>query len=89
MSKKAPKADPKLTVAPQPEAKPVETLPTTLSELVASATRVVLPQPVRFLRSHPNYAYWPGDTANLAAEHVAFLTQGGFAELVTNTPTAQ
>jgi hypothetical protein len=39
-------------------------------------------QPIKFLRSHPGYAYWPGDTADLTAEHVTLLVDGGFAELV-------
>jgi outer membrane biosynthesis protein TonB len=36
---------------------------------------------LKFLRSHPGYAYWPGDTAALTAEHVTLLVDGGFAEL--------
>jgi len=39
-------------------------------------------QQVKFLRSHPRYAYWPGDTTDLTAGHVELLTTGGFAELV-------
>jgi hypothetical protein len=39
-------------------------------------------QSIKFLRSHPSYAYWPGDTADLTAEHVTLLVDGGFAELV-------
>jgi len=39
-------------------------------------------QKIKFLRSHPRFAHWPGDTADLAAEHVELLTTGGFAELV-------
>lgn len=39
-------------------------------------------QKIKFLRSHPHYAYWPGDMADLTAEHVKLLTTGGFAELV-------
>jgi hypothetical protein len=89
MSKKASKTDAKPTVAVQPEAKAPEKLPTTLSELVAGATRVVLPQSVRFKRSHPRYAYWPGDTATLAAEHVQLLISGGFAELSADSQTAK
>lgn len=49
-------------------------------------------QKIKFGRSHPGYAYWPGDTADLTAEHVTLLVEGGFAELVTEaadttTPT--
>lgn len=44
--------------------------------------KLVETQQIKFLRSHPGYAYWPGDTADLAAEHVELLTTGGFAELV-------
>jgi hypothetical protein len=39
-------------------------------------------QKIKFLRSHPGYAYWPGDTADLTADHVTLLVDGGFAELV-------
>jgi hypothetical protein len=38
-------------------------------------------QKIKFLRSHPRYGYWPGDTADLTADHVELLTTGGFAEL--------
>jgi hypothetical protein len=89
MSKKTSKTDAKLTVALHPEANAPEKLPATLSELVAGASRVVLPQSVRFMRSHPGYAYWPGDTAALAAEHVQLLVSGGFAELVTESKSAE
>ncbi|TVT43113.1 hypothetical protein FNT36_03200 [Hymenobacter setariae] len=44
-------------------------------------------QKIKFLRSHPRYGYWPGDTADLAAEHVELLTSGGFAELVAAPET--
>jgi hypothetical protein len=39
-------------------------------------------QKIKFLRSHPRYGYWPGATADLTAEHVTLLVDGGFAELV-------
>jgi hypothetical protein len=44
-------------------------------------------QKIKFLRSHPRYAYWPGDTAALTTEHVELLTTGGFAELVGTPET--
>jgi len=55
----------------------------------ASEAKEVETQKIKFLRTHPNYAYWPGDEADLTAEHVEFLTNGGFAELVTEDETAE
>ena len=43
-------------------------------------------QSLVFKRTHPGYAYWPGDTADLTAEHVKLLVDGGFAELA---PTSE
>lgn len=40
-------------------------------------------QSLVFKRSHPAYAYWPGDKADLTAEHVKLLVDGGFAELAS------
>jgi hypothetical protein len=44
-------------------------------------------QSIKFLRSHPGYAYWPGDTADLTAEHITLLVDGGFAKLVAEPDT--
>ncbi len=41
-------------------------------------------QKIKFLRSHPRYGYWPGNTADLTAEHVTLLVEGKFAELVAD-----
>ena len=35
---------------------------------------------ITFKRSHPAYAYWPGDKAEINAEKAAELIEGGFAE---------
>ena len=83
MTKKAPKADLKQALALPVDAKPAEKLPASLAELVGGATRVVLPQKVRFVRPHANYAYFKGDEATLSADHVANLLASGHAELVT------
>jgi hypothetical protein len=88
MSKKAHKSDVKPTAALQSEAKPAEKLPPTLSALVASASRVVLPQVVRFVRPHAKYAYFKDDEALLGAEHVVALLTSGHVELVTASQLA-
>ncbi|TVT39629.1 hypothetical protein FNT36_18480 [Hymenobacter setariae] len=88
MSKKAPKLDAKPTAARQSDAKSAEKLPATLLELVAGATRVVLPQPVRFVRPHARYAYFKGDEALLGAEHVVALLASGHIELLTASQPA-
>lgn len=36
-----------------------------------------------FERSHPSYAYWPGNYAELADEHADLLLDGGFARPAT------
>lgn len=36
-------------------------------------------QKIVFERSHPDFAYWPGDKATLSPEHTANLVNGGFA----------
>lgn len=46
-------------------------------------------QSIKFLRSHPGYAYWPGDTADLTAEHITLLVDGGFAKLVDEPDTEE
>lgn len=88
MSKKALKPDTKPTVALQTGAQSAEKLPATLLELVAGATRVVLPQLVRFVRPHAKYAYFKGDEALLGAEHVATLLASGHVELLTTSQPA-
>jgi hypothetical protein len=88
MSRKAPKPDTKPTATLQADAKPAEKLPATLSELVAGATRVVLPQLVRFVRPHARYAYFKGDEALLGAEHVVALLASGHVELLTTSQPA-
>ena len=68
MAKKKSTASPEPAASAQTDDQPTENAPET--------------QPTKFLRSHPSYAYWPGDTADLTAEHVTLLVGGGFAELV-------
>jgi hypothetical protein len=89
MPKKPFKTDAKPTVAPQPQAKPAEKLPATLAELVAGATRVLLPQLVRFVRPHAKYAYFKGDEAWLSAAHVTALLASEHIELVPTSQPAQ
>jgi hypothetical protein len=85
MSKKALKP----TTTQQPAAKVPEKLPATLAELVAGATRVVLPQLVRFVRPHAKYAYFKGDEAHLGSEHVVPLLASGHIELVSDSESAE
>jgi len=68
MAKTKPTTAPAPSANAQTDAQKVENAPET--------------QSIKFLRSHPSYAYWPGDTADLTAEHVTLLVDGGFAELI-------
>lgn len=45
------------------------------------AVEIAETQSLVFKRSHPGYAYWPGDAASLTGEHAKLLLAGGFAEL--------
>ena len=47
----------------------------------AAQAKAAETQRLVFKRTHPAYAYWPGDRADLTAEHVNLLVEGGFAEL--------
>jgi len=46
-------------------------------------------QKIKILRSHPQYGYMPGETAELTANHVKTLVGGGFAEVVTESKSAE
>jgi hypothetical protein len=45
------------------------------------ATEATGSKNIVFLRSHPGYAYHPGNHAELADEHADLLIEGGFATL--------
>jgi hypothetical protein len=73
----------KVPAAPVAEAPAVAAVPASAPADAASPAPAAKTQAIKFLRTHPNYAYSSGDTADLTADHVELLTEGGFAELVT------